>query len=693
MAFSSAALKTLGELLSGFQFQIPDYQRGFSWGKPQLDALWNDLHVAASARAGQHFTGIVLLKVQHESAGARPVVELVDGQQRVISTMALASALVARIAEFVASAPIAPSFTVCFEDNPELQAYFDCWVLADAHQAYRLDGDCSSYAANMEFAGKYFHHRAQQLTDVATARRYLATLLERFSLFVLDVQPEFDIHVAFETLNNRGKKLTHLELLKNRLIYLTNVLPDDAAPAVGRHASRKMTGASLRQDIHTAWKGIYQSLGRSNVTQNHDDEFLRAHAIAYFGEVKDADWLEKVLLSETFTVTNAALDMAFIHAYIRHLEQAAAWWSHIHDTRRMPKSHQLRLDRIARVGYAFFKPLMLAAYMRAMAVNPGVIARPAEHETHLAPVAALLDQAERYIVLVLTLSGRPAHLGRAYVNKMARALMRPDAPIDGYWTAKGMPTMSYPDALDLAAGYVRAYIENREVGETWTDPRFEWEGEFSEAAVAETAAARLRTGTGYYNWAFTRLVLLEYEEARRGSGNKPVALHWSWDEFSFDASVEHIFPQNADKQGYWEDAVPIDGRAKGLKNAVVHSLGNLLLLSTKVNSSVSTLPFRSKTGRSKRDAYAQGSHSETQVAHVFAAHDWTVASIAARGVAMLKFAEERWSFTLTDNQNNYASYLPLLFGEKAEDVRRGDASGGRQIDNRTLNPLVKALMA
>ena len=61
MAFSSAALKTLGELLSGFQFQIPDYQRGFSWGKPQLDALWNDLHVAASARAGQHFTGIVLL--------------------------------------------------------------------------------------------------------------------------------------------------------------------------------------------------------------------------------------------------------------------------------------------------------------------------------------------------------------------------------------------------------------------------------------------------------------------------------------------------------------------------------------------------------------------------------------------------------------------------------------------------------
>jgi hypothetical protein len=696
VTFSSAELQKLGDLLTGYHFHIPDYQRGYSWGDAQLEALWNDLHVTVTSQANEHFTGVVLLRQLAGDNAPVPLVELVDGQQRVISAMTLASALARRAkpAEVDGNRACAPNFSVCFVDNAELQTYFNFWALRDESEAARLGQDCSSYAANIKNAAQYFQKRVDELGDTVRAREYLDVLLDRFRLFVLDAHPDFDVHVAFETLNNRGKKLSKLELLKNRLIYLTNVLPGRAGSGDEFDASEpRMSGVALRDQIHRAWKGIYKSLGRSPATQNHDDEFLRAHTVAYFGEVKDADWVEDVLLNETFTATNVSLTLASMSMYIRNLEQAAVWWAHMHETKLMPKQHQLQLARIARIGHAYFKPLILAAYMRAAAISSEAIAEPRAHEALLLPVVALLEQVERFIVLILNLSGRAGHLGRTYMNRLAHSLLRPD-PANCPWKNDGLPEMEAREAIDYVQGYVKAYIENCEVGDSWSDPRFEWQGAFSAPDVQREVATRLRENTGYYRWPFARLLLLEYEEARRQAGNKPIALKWPWDEFSFDKTVEHIFPQTADDEGYWGKAIPIDGRAKALRKAVVHSLGNLMLLSNKVNASVSNLPFRAKHGSPcKLASYEVGSHSETQVAQVFRGRDWTVACIAARGIAMLKFAERRWSFSLSNTPYNYSSYLPYLFGDKADDIEGGAASGGIKVDGRAFNALVDSLLA
>lgn len=42
-----------------------------------------------------------------------------------------------------------------------------------------------------------------------------------FNLYV--ISSDIDVFVTFETMNNRGKPLSHLELLKNRLIYLSTL--------------------------------------------------------------------------------------------------------------------------------------------------------------------------------------------------------------------------------------------------------------------------------------------------------------------------------------------------------------------------------------------------------------------------------------------------------------------------------------
>ena len=42
-------------------FRIPDYQRGYSWQKSQLEDLWTDLENISLLRATYHFTGILTI--------------------------------------------------------------------------------------------------------------------------------------------------------------------------------------------------------------------------------------------------------------------------------------------------------------------------------------------------------------------------------------------------------------------------------------------------------------------------------------------------------------------------------------------------------------------------------------------------------------------------------------------------------
>jgi hypothetical protein len=100
--------------------------------------------------------------------------------------------------------------------------------------------------------------------------------------------------VAFETMNNRGKKLSDLELLKNRLIYLTTLYDDKELDP----AERK----SMRDTINDAWKEVYYQLGRNKTKPLNDDEFLQAHWTMYFKYSRQTgrDYIQ-FLLGEQFT--------------------------------------------------------------------------------------------------------------------------------------------------------------------------------------------------------------------------------------------------------------------------------------------------------------------------------------------------------------------------------------------------------
>ncbi len=94
-------------------------------------------------------------------------------------------------------------------------------------------------------------------------------------------------------MNNRGKPLSNLELLKNRLIYLATMLDDE----------KQITG--LRKDINESWKTIYEYLGKNKESKLEDDDFLRDHWVMYFKYNRSesesyANFLPKSSLLEIF---------------------------------------------------------------------------------------------------------------------------------------------------------------------------------------------------------------------------------------------------------------------------------------------------------------------------------------------------------------------------------------------------------
>ena len=65
-------------------YQVPQYQREYSWSRQQWDDLFDDLLEADLAGSG-HFLGIIICVNRTRNTTHENVLELVDGQQRMIT--------------------------------------------------------------------------------------------------------------------------------------------------------------------------------------------------------------------------------------------------------------------------------------------------------------------------------------------------------------------------------------------------------------------------------------------------------------------------------------------------------------------------------------------------------------------------------------------------------------------------------
>jgi len=222
-----ATESTLQELLGGQkQYQVPLYQRTYSWGQPQLGQLWADITALAedyqAGRSGSHFMGSLVL-APSPGIGPTGVQEwlVVDGQQR-LTTLSL---LLCAVRDHLAV------------EHPEQRDRLDELFLINkwnqAAARYKLlptQADRAGYLAcvdNGPDAGKDEGVGAAYRWFGATIRAGASgedpqdiELLERvvttgLSFVVITAHADDNVHRIFETLNNTGVRLTQGDLLRN----------------------------------------------------------------------------------------------------------------------------------------------------------------------------------------------------------------------------------------------------------------------------------------------------------------------------------------------------------------------------------------------------------------------------------------------------------------------------------------------
>jgi hypothetical protein len=617
-----SALKSLSELFNRRIYRIPDYQRGYSWmvedGEDhQLKDFWDDLIRLGGERA--HYTGQITLEAVSKAKWERWGEEerwllndgwkafyVVDGQQRLTTSIILLKAVLDRLK---GKKPLGAEsrdellgrylfrhqrLLTCpifgYErDNPSHE-FFRARILGIASN--RGSDTETKYTANLQGAYDFFAERLGELkpNEVASVFQKLTNRL-RFNEY--ELEDDFDVFVTFEAMNNRGKQLSKLELLKNRLIYLSTLLPVEEAQQ-----------KQLRLNITDAWKTIYEYLGKDRESPLDDDLFLRAHWILFFDYSRsEAGVFHDFLLNRQFTtraMEDGTVTPESIQEYVTSLQQAVKWWWAIHFPTKatdLPPAVRKAIERLERLGYGAFEPLLLASLMRD----------PAKEE-----MAALVEQAERFVFVAARLSATRGDTGNSHFYRLAGEV----------------------------------YREVKTVGEAVDSVRWRVENHFKlERAIVEMEERFTKDdGQGFYSWRELRFFLFEYEQHLKGQAHSNTS-KLNWDDLVASkqdhVTVEHIYPQSP-IEGEWPE---FDKLESDQRHRLRHSLGNLLALSRPKNSELSNHGFKRKKRGQKGRGYANGSFSEGEIARET---KWTPQHIVKRGLDMLAFLEERWGVSLVD---------------------------------------------
>lgn len=624
---SENKLQSLSEIFNEKFFRIPDFQRGYSWSKDQLEDFWEDLELLREGSS--HYTGVLSVKPVDKSQvvaydtwqddiwlldGGFKAYYLIDGQQRLTTSIILINEILKKVKsdEFLMKSKndwvtkflyrtykdTNKSYIFGYEkDNPSYEC-FKTKILNQSSLGAKNEAEKTLYTKNLERARDFFKAKIADM-DESTLEKYFKKLVHAFKFNFYEMENELDVCVAFETMNNRGKSLSNLELLKNRLIYLSTLISD------------QKESSSLRKDINSVWKTIYECMGRNENNKFDEDNFLRDHWIVYFTFNKSkSDAVNNSLLKDTFTSRNfldGKIRVSDIREYIESLQLAVEKWVIIKNPHTAEKEYNPEtiewLKKIYRLDVAFFTPLIMAIMLRY-------------DEDEFLPV---LKKIERFSFLLFKLSLRRADACNSIFYNAAHVLFIGDGDL-----AYVEQTLKENE-----------YLFNLKAFQDFIDDKF-----------------RKSNGQGFYDWKMLRYFLYEYELHLQQLVNGESKVTWEELEKRKDElskTVEHIYPQTP-TDGSWKKAV--DQRLNNNKkkiNRVLHSIGNLVLLRSDKNISISNEPFEYKkkyaNAKGVLNGYFNGSYSELEVAEY---ENWTIDEIHDRGVKMLKFIEDRWDINLEE---------------------------------------------
>ncbi|MEV4937503.1 GmrSD restriction endonuclease domain-containing protein [Streptomyces zaomyceticus] len=235
------------------QFQVPLYQRTYSWGREQLQRLWEDIgelvdqHLAGEPTV-PHFLGSVVLAPGQIQAGGVQRWLVVDGQQRLTTLMLAFTALRDHLKETGDARGVDRVHRQIlvneFHEGADHYRLLPTQADRDAYTACVRSRADAGGGDNIGAAYRFFRgaltegHEAGDEQWAATVETALKDLL---SIVEITAEPGDNVYRIFESINNTGVGLSQSDLLRN---YVFMLLPK--------------RGERIYQEL---WLPMQQSLG------------------------------------------------------------------------------------------------------------------------------------------------------------------------------------------------------------------------------------------------------------------------------------------------------------------------------------------------------------------------------------------------------------------------------------------------
>ncbi|HRH42708.1 MAG TPA: DUF262 domain-containing HNH endonuclease family protein [Pyrinomonadaceae bacterium] len=236
---------------NGKRYQVPVYQRDYSWKEENWDDLWEDILSIYKQETRVHYMGAIVLQDLKEKQYS-----IIDGQQRLATFSIIALAIIRRIQDLI-------DLNIDVEENKERkELYMEQFIGSKDGVSLRYSNKLKLNENNDSFyrsflvqlrdpinphklpssnkllqkAFEYFYKQIKELFGENPKGNELADFLqnqlaEKLLFIQIVVENDLDAYTVFETLNARGIELSISDLLKNYLLSLTAQSDEDKLQA------------------------------------------------------------------------------------------------------------------------------------------------------------------------------------------------------------------------------------------------------------------------------------------------------------------------------------------------------------------------------------------------------------------------------------------------------------------------------
>lgn len=299
---------------NGLTYQIPRFQRDYSWTSEEWEDLWSDI-LGAIQEGGEpaHYMGYLVLQSQDEKC-----FDVIDGQQRLTTLSLIVLSILKNLERVVEEGknpeqnkqrleqirntyigyldPVTLVTRSKLTLNRNNDSYFQTYLVPLGHLPVR------GFRASEHGLRKAFEWYEKRVRDYAKKQdgdegvvlaRLVETMSDRLFFTVINVTDELNAYKVFETLNARGVRLSSTDLLKN---YLFSVLHKQ-----NEHPNEMKV-------LEDRWESMVTRLGSESFP-----DFLRSHWNSRNTFVRQSDLFK--------TIRNKVNDRAAVFELLRGMEE------------------------------------------------------------------------------------------------------------------------------------------------------------------------------------------------------------------------------------------------------------------------------------------------------------------------------------------------------------------------------------